>query len=375
MIGSSFELVEDRFLSPAATRLPWEDGSDMTYVESGRQALAIVEAELRLSGHSSLHVPSYLCDSMITPFTSSHWTIRALPVDSNLAVSPEDLLAQVSDGVLLHAPYFGRQDSQQMLDTLEALRQRGIVVVVDETHRVFSAPSSAADIRVASLRKTLPLYDGGYVTGLSGPPDHIFADRAIYQGPASRLQGTTPEELPDGGVAALRHTAMRSKSESMESGDDSQAHRALFAAAEHATETRTQPAPMSERSLSLLHRLDLALMAESRRSNAVLLTETLGHSGRYRVINPAAQDLLPCFLVLEADDVAALQQYLAGEGIYCPIHWPPSELLPHIRPWPARYISLPVDHRYGEPDMLRMTDCVNTFFDKIRRGQSDDGGQ
>src|ERR1019366_6808500 len=100
----------------------------------------------RGQGLTRLHVPSYLCDSMISPFESNGWTLRQLPMDSDLAVSPTDLLAQVTAGVLLHAPYFGRQDSAEMQDALEVLRHRGVVVVVDETHRLFSDPSPVADI-------------------------------------------------------------------------------------------------------------------------------------------------------------------------------------------------------------------------------------
>jgi hypothetical protein len=73
---------------------------------------------------------------------------------------------------------------------------------------------------------------------------------------------------------------------------------------------------------------------------------------------------LPSHLVLETDDVMGLQQHLIGHRIYCPIHWPPSQLLPRTGGWPGRYISLPIDHRYHEPDMSRMTSCVKSFFRK-----------
>jgi hypothetical protein len=351
-IGSNFELVEDRYLtSNMSRRLPWEGASEITYVESGRQALAVVEAELRSQGHTHLHVPSYLCDSMIYPFQSHGWTIAQLQVDNDLAVSPTVLLAQVTAGVLLHAPYFGRQDSPAIQDALDALRQRGVVLVVDETHRVFSDPSPVADIRVASLRKSLPLYDGGYVSGLSGPPHP-----ALQRSPS------------DSEVAALRRTAMRSKSDALASGDDNQAYRALFAEAEHATEIRTQPAHMSEESLLLLHRLDIDLIRRTREINSILLSETLCQSNRFRIINPPTEDLLPSHLVLETDDVSGLQQYLAGQRVYCPIHWPPSELLLRTGNWPSRYISLPIDHRYSEPAMLRMAGCIKTFFERSHKG-------
>src|ERR1035437_7094469 len=68
-IGSDFELAESKYLTPGESpRMPWEDSLKTIYVESGRQALGVVEAELRTQGHTHLHVPSYLCDTMIEPF-------------------------------------------------------------------------------------------------------------------------------------------------------------------------------------------------------------------------------------------------------------------------------------------------------------------
>lgn len=345
-IGSSFESVESKYLTQTtSSRLPWEKASAVIYVESGRQALAVVEAELRGKGHKHLHVPSYLCDSMISPFQSNGWTLTGIPVNNDLAVRPADLLSQVTAGVLLHTPYFGREDSPAMLDALDTLRRRGVVVVVDETHRVFSNPSPVADIRVASLRKSLPIYDGGYVTGLSGSPHPGLQDS-----PSASRSGV------------LRQMAMLSKSNILASGDDKETYRALFERAERATETRTKPARISEESLSLLHRLDIDLIRATREANSILLAAALGQSDQFRIINPPTADTLPCYLVLKTDEVKGLQRFLAGQRIYCPIHWPPSELLPRTSNWPSCYISLPVDHRYGEPDMLRMAACIKAFF-------------
>ena len=145
---------------------------------------------------------------------------------------------------------------------------------------------------------------------------------------------------------------------------------ALFAKAEHATQTRTQPAPMSEGSLALLRHLDLDLVRSTRQTNATLLATLVGRSGFFRILNQPAQDLQPSHLVLETDDPTGLRQFLAGHEIYCPIHWPPSELLPGTQRWPTRYISLPIDHRYGAQDMQRTATTVQTFFPQKWRGSA-----
>jgi len=343
-IGSYFERVDDRYLLPANSQpMPWEDTADIIYTESGRQAVAIVEAALRRQGHTKVHVPSYLCDSMIDPFHRNGWALAELPPDKDLMVRPEELLARVTEGVLLHAPYFGRQDSPAMLEALATIQRRGVVVIADETHRLFAGPSPVADIRVASLRKVLPLYDGGYVAGLP-----------------ARLRPARPSVSSES--AAIRRLAMRVKSDALASRDGSKTHLELYAKAERATETQVQPCRMSGDSCSLLRRLDLEMIRKARERNSVSLSRALGHSHRFRVVNPPAEDLLPSHLVLETDEVAGLRRFLSRQHIHCAIHWPPSEVLPQHGNWPDRYLSLPIDHRYGEPDMVRMATCIQTFF-------------
>jgi len=157
---------------------------------------------------------------------------------------------------------------------------------------------------------------------------------------------------------------MRAKSAALASGDNTKAHLELFARAEHATEIRTEPAPMSHDGLSLLHRLDMEMIRATREMNSISLARALGQNDRFRVINLPTKDLLPSHIVLETDEVIGLREYLIGHRIYCPIHWPPSELLPRTSKWPSLYISLPIDHRYSDSDMLRMASCIKTFFAK-----------
>jgi hypothetical protein len=364
-IGSDFELVDDSCLTAArSARLPWESSADITYVESGRQALAVAEAELRRQGHTQLSVPSYLCDSMVEAFHPSGWHVTQLPVDSDLVVQPADLLARVTEGVLLHAPYFGRQDSPDMEAALEVIRHRGVVVVVDESHRTLTGPSPVADIRVASLGKLLPLYDGGYVTGVRWPVQ--------AEGPSHATLPDPPSE-----IATLRRLAMQAKSEALHSGeshgdggDEDKAHLKLFARAADATARQTQPRRTSADSLALMGRLDLEVFRARREMNSATLLRALGHSDRFRVINPPAENLLPSHLVLETDDMSGLRRHLTGQRIYCPVHWPPSQLLPRTSAWPNRYLSLPVDQRYGEVEMLRMAGCVRAYFGESRKGSA-----
>lgn len=347
-IGSDFETVDPAFLRAAvAQSLPWESTESTWYVQSGRQALMLVQETLRSAGHHVVHVASFVCDSVVQAFTANGWTVRQIPVNRDLVVEPATLEARVTEGVLLHTPYFGREDSSAMTSTLLSLRERGVTVVADETHRIFSAPSAVADFRVASLRKLLPVYDGGYVCSTGTP-----------------MRAPEPTD-PD--LAALRERAMRTKSLALRAGRPDDTHRGLFAAAEDALERATSPRLISPESFEILRHLDLDRMRSVRTRNAAALARALGEERRYRVINPPSANLLPSHLVLETDHPHALRKWMTEDRIYCPIHWPPCELLPRVGPWPDRYLSIPVDHRYDDADMARIAARLLAFFEQTER--------
>jgi hypothetical protein len=123
-IRSDFELFEGKYLNPTkSTQLPWGDSADIIRDQSVRQALAIAETERGDAGHIHLHVPSYLCDSVIPPFPRNGriltelMELMELPLDIDLVVRPADLLSwavldhlvKVTQRVTLLSPEAGYQ--------------------------------------------------------------------------------------------------------------------------------------------------------------------------------------------------------------------------------------------------------------------------
>lgn len=340
-IGSDFEVVGVEYLLESANeKLPW-DSETTTYVGSGRQALAAASRALWEAGYRKIHLPEYLCDSMVEPFLSAEWTVCPLPVTSNLEVEPA-AVAGLTQTAILNAPYFGRSNHPELEAALRSARDAGSVVIADETHRVFDAPVAEADVRVASLRKLLPVFDGGYVVGI--PWD------AIHLGPA------------DEDLATQRQSAMQRKSSNLSKGASDGSHLDALRRTESGLANRLAPAALSALSHRLLERLDLTSMRSRRRDNATALADALSPHVGFRILNPPESGCTPSHLVLELPDPYALRTYLASHEIYCPVHWPPSELVDTSQPWPQRFISLPVDHRYVAADMHRLAHLVHQYF-------------
>jgi hypothetical protein len=353
-LGSDFELVEPRWLTREAVSPPWLPGPNSNervhYFQSGRQALTAVATQLRQSGRDRLLLPEYFCDSMLEPFVRDHWEVRLLSVTADLSVEPESvraLLEQPERTVILSAPYFGKPASQGLGDALTASAEAGAIVVADETHNWFSGPSRPAHFRVGSLRKMLPLPDGAY---LAGP-----------LGESALVEGTAEDSV----LVTLRRHAMAEKSRYLRGDHTGNLHLELFREAECMVETRLRPMPMSARSHDLITQFDYQGIAERRRANARTIVRALNSSASsFRPLFPCLEgvvDWVPSHVVLSGPDPIGLRRHLASHRIFCPIHWPPSRILPPRRGWPSYGPSIPVDHRYGEADMERVAAAVQSY--------------
>ncbi len=340
-IGSDFDEVDPSLLVQDLSVPPWLGPRDSVgYFESGRQALTAVARALAQGRPRTIAVPTYFCESMLTPFLGAGWILRPLRVDAELVVDP-DALASVDADWVLHAPYFGRADGSAVTEALRAVRERGIGIIADETHLVLT-PASAGDIQVASLRKLLPLPDGAYVRS------------------AAELRLSWP--APTSTAPSLRARAMRGKARAIATGADERRWRELFLTAEEITERALEPAPMSSTAHSLVSQLDYDALRRRRVANARTLITRLADVSGLAIVNPPATAAVPSHLVVALDRPRDAQRVLAEQQIFCPIHWPPSDLVGGAAQWPTRFLSLPVDHRYTPRHMDRIADVLSTHL-------------
>lgn len=151
--------------------------NDVKYFGSGRDALqAIFEYGRTSRGWKRLWIPSYFCQEVVASLLSMRIDV-AVYKDGPTEPTPvlEHLKATQGD-VLLVVNYFGLRDLSQH-DVYENV---GMEVIEDHTHDPWSqaGQTSYADWCVASLRKVLPVPDGGLIWSPAGhdlPPESPLA--------------------------------------------------------------------------------------------------------------------------------------------------------------------------------------------------------
>jgi hypothetical protein len=325
-IGSTFVRQVDPTLDGSP---PWSAWARWSLFQSGGQALRWLSHAMWDEGRRAILMPGYLCETMIVPFSDHPWHMTFYRYDDQLRPVLDDFKEQVvapDEQVALVAEYFGRLLSEAWQAELDEQMSAGLRVVEDRTHRVFDSEQPRAHYSIASLRKTLPVGDGGVLSGA-----HVAEGLVDQPGPGD-----------------MYWEAMDLKSAAESQADIDEAN-VMFRQAESDFERQLTPARASTRTRLALGHLDYEGFAKRRSQNATVLTAHLDEAGVDVVAGTDAA--VPSHVVVRANEPKQVQRALADLGIYCPIHWPRPPQVPSTLAWIDDVISLPIDHRYSERDM------------------------
>jgi hypothetical protein len=303
----------------------------------------------RLAPRGRLHVPSFFCMG-VADALSAHVAIawyRHLPDGRGPHL---DTLRAAAGDVVLGQNLFGRDDRAPW-DAW--IRDRpDVTVVEDHSHDPFGdwARTSTAAYAVASLRKTLPLPDGGL---LWSPAGHDLPEPAGDESPGARL----------------KLTAMLLKAAWLDgrpvAKDD---FRALQVTGEQLLLGSAGPA--GALTTTVLPLLDIARLRDAGTRNArALETALAGGAATWRVLTggpPGAAPFRVQLLCASEPVRDAMLAHLARHRIYAPVHWRQDR----AELWSgdtaaagcaSRILTLPVDHRCGPDDVRRVAEVVRVF--------------
>ncbi len=319
-IGSEFHLMP--FEQGKGLSLPREG----TLVFSGRTA---IESVLRqLPNAKTALLPSYCCDSMIEPFRKAgiKFTFYDVNYDDGIRIS----LAGKAD-ILLWCDYFGFLSEMPDFDG---------IVIEDITHSLLSDCQfhEKSDYLVASLRKWMPIYCGGYcsvpVAGYSVPPDIFIAGR---------------------------DNAMRQKALylSEHGSDKKKDFLPLFGQMNKWLEDNYSDHLIDSFSEEYLRKADISEQKKLRRRNAGILYD--GLKDKVKFLFPKELMDCPLFVPVLLNNRDSIKKRLAENGIYCPSHWPHPKADCSSNLYETE-LSLVCDQRYSQDDMERI---VRTLLELI----------
>lgn len=334
-----------------------EKTCDKRFFLSGRTSLEYIARDIKRNSFSdSVLLPSYCCHTMIEPFVRHDFSIRFYDVfySKERKCICAELPPYREKEVLFYMSYFGFSQISGL--DLKTLREKYRIIIDDRTHSWLRTQSlgAQADYSFTSFRKW------GAFSGISEACKYIgcFSDKVW--------------EKRNDRYISMRDTAFGQKADYIVHGGEKELFLKLFGEAEMLLEEDYEGYRPSYRVIDMLFSTAWEAVRSRRRENAKILLD--GLTGVKEIVLPFAQideGDSPLFVpILVENGRDALRRYLIEHQVYCPVHWPKSNLHEQISERASGLysteLSLVCDQRYGQEEMKRIVSLIVNYY---RRGR------
>jgi dTDP-4-amino-4,6-dideoxygalactose transaminase len=308
-----------------AWRADFQQGAAFANARSALAAL-LTQREVR-----RVWLPAYVCgavaDAAAAARASPCYYGVSLRLEPDCGALERDLAA--ADAVLI-VDYFGRPPGEAWRNLMA--HRPDVLFIEDRAQALDPGEASLADAVIYSPRKLLGVADGGMLL--------------------TRTPAPAPSEPADDGLWGPQDARAADPD-----GLASETWRPLFTAVEDAM--RPSTAAATARTQETLKSTALEPIAAARRANWRQLVEALAPWALWPEATPGFAPL--AFPILTADAKLAVAA-LAETRIWAPRHWAslPSDpaSFPDAQRLASACVSLPLDQRYGAPDMKRIIEIV-----------------
>lgn len=342
--GSDFHYIRD-FQGPANTLYDFYPKTN--YYADGRQALIHL---YHSQGWERLWVPEYFCYDVIASLKQAGLDLRFYTDHPGYSEDNRTLEAIQRNGyfrptdAILRVNYFGTRSCRN------SERLSVAAIVEDHTHDLIGnwARFSTADWCIASLRKTLPLPEGGILwspKGLSLPKTPSLSEENEK-------------------IATIRWEAMKLKERYL-TGE--MVEKATFRSGYLNTEPYFDTAPvcaLDKKSKEYLRSFDIREWYEQKRENWKLLKDI--KKDGVRVLYPENQACYPFSLVLLfdlIDDSERVRKALIDKQVYPAVLWSiPSPREGEIFMISRGMLSIHCDGRYNTADIQQLKSLIESVI-------------
>lgn len=310
---------------------------------SGRAAFAIILRKLMEQGVSHVHLPSYLCESLLLPVKALGLTFSFYRVDLSLAAHPEP----PSGAAVLLIHYFGWLNASTQRLRSEA---GGSFYLIEDFSQSFLSGTGAYNTEKSyaffSARKFGPVPLGGWSSEAAKLNDGKVEVAMVLKRSLSarKLKGCYLSDRNDGIDNSIEASYL---------GDLESVERFLEADLESELPCAV---------LDIIGGLDWEEVSRRRRSNWLYMKQSLlGHATLLEHDLPV--DTVPLGCVILSEDRCNVRMRLSASRIFCPVHWPmPDDIskadFPEAVHLSQRCLTIPIDQRYAEKDLDRITEIL-----------------
>lgn len=338
--GSDYHYIQDLKLRDTDYQLP----NDAHYYANGRQS---IQDLIRFNKLKRIWIPEYFCYEIIGSIKKT-----GIEVDfyyDNPSIIENDAISSIpfQDGdVLFRMNYFGLRNKRDNSNII-------VPVIEDHSHDLIGewAESSNADWCIASLRKSLPVADGGI---LWSPKKHKLPEAVFPTNESNAL-------------AALRYSAMRDKTNYLQGFS---IPKDRFLNLFNKTEERFETLPLSgisSDSYAIVSKMDIKGWYEKKKNNWLYLSQ-ISHPN-VEVLQSEYSDFYPFSFVIKFNNKRnrdLVRTELINKNVYPTILWNiPNTQSSEIVEFGNRCLSIHCDARYNEDDIQILKKLIVESFSVI----------
>ncbi|MBQ4812035.1 hypothetical protein J8M20_11830 [Pseudoalteromonas luteoviolacea] len=345
-VGSEFHDPECE-LEHDNERVTWP-GELVYFLASGRLPVLLLKD---IIGDRVLHYPDFFCWDVIEYWQRQGIRTRPYRVYFSNGKINVDYSSVPKRGVVLAVNYFGTDDGKEWMDYKS---QHDILLIEDHSHSPVSqwACTSIADYAFSSLRKTLPISEGGAFWSPNG--SIMPAAPTVHFEPTHKKKAMALKQRYLKGEPIAKNNFL-----------------ALFAEGEQIL-AEGEPLLASSHSYNRVKKGFPIAYIDSRRKNLDVLCDNLNERCHEYIelldFSSVHSPFGAVFKCLDSSLRTELRAYLIANNVYCAIHWPQKEgcVTRESKVLSECLITVPIDQRYTKTDMCIVAQLINRFFENER---------
>lgn len=355
-IGSEFEIQWPLLRITQTNHSRFNDfffGEDNIFLFSGRTAIDYICKDILTTRKiRSVYLPAYCCSSMINPFVNNGINIEFYDIyfNGNALVFRFDNNKSVD--IIYLNNYFGFKTDID-IEWIYSKKQNGSIVIYDKTHSLFLKDDPWIDISdyiFCSLRKWFAIASGAVLSKRRGNLCKLNLKQCAFINDKLNAHILKWKYIHD------NHSI--SKKEFYH----------CFLEFAHKLEQDYSYYIIDDVSLKILQSLDIDRVIERRKQNAQMYYDTLHNIEWLKfMFDRYDNDITPLFIpiiITSAEKRNQLKSMMLSCQIYCPIHWPKSNLINdefRANEIFDKELSLICDQRYTPKQLKKIVQVIKNF--------------
>lgn len=372
-VGSEFDLNPEQLSIVTDSIFSELNEYHVQCYESGRAAIQAAYSVVQQRNHNiktigndcckSILLPEYICDSVINCFPTCEVGFYHIRDDFSINVS--DVLEMINENtkVVFIMHYYGHLQSLEDCKAISMKAHKvGAIVIEDTTHSLLTAVHTVGDIMVCSLRKWMPIPNGGLFYTLN-------AD--LLPNEESYVKATDNRRMI-GMIMKYNFLEKCKKDEDYADSEEGRAqnaiYREIFREAEDKLESEKIVRRMSDVTFFLAHCFSISDIRYAHINNACYVMNKVDELIKYGLTCSCCVAIkweknevpfqVPLRISTEYRD--DYRKKLILKRVFTAVHWPQDGIREDERPQHIRnaltLLDFPIDQRYSMDEMLFMMD-------------------